>query len=59
MWAGVDAEYILGIIPWVPTVNTVDHIVGWSSREFEARYKDTYNSDPTYVGASAFAGASS
>jgi hypothetical protein len=44
------------MIPWAPTVNTEDHFVGWTSAEFQAKYREAYSSDPTDVAASAFAG---
>lgn len=52
----MDADYLLGVIPWVPTVNTVDEYVGWTSQEFQSRFEEQFDVNPTTVGASAFAG---
>ena len=52
---GNDADYILGVTPWVPTVNTVDEFVGWTAVEFQRRFKATFNNEPSYRAASAFA----
>ena len=49
------ADYLLGVTPWVPTVNTIDEFVRWSAKEFQRRYKATYNAEPPYRAASAFA----
>ena len=54
--SGVDADYLLGIVSWVPTVNTVDDYVGWTSKEFQSKFLATFNMDATAVAASAFAG---
>jgi hypothetical protein len=53
---GYDSEYVMGITPWVPTVNTYDTYVGWTAQEFQDRFVATYNVEPTTIGASAFAG---
>ena len=53
---GVDAEYILGVTPWISTVNTVDHYVGWTSSEFAERFVASFNTEPSYAAASSFAG---
>jgi hypothetical protein len=48
----------LGLVPWVSSVSNVDDFVGWSGAEFSSKYYTAYNSYPTDVSASAFAGQS-
>jgi ABC-type branched-subunit amino acid transport system substrate-binding protein len=54
---GKDAEYIMGVTPWTPNLNSVDTYSGWSSGTFNDRYYEKYHSTAPYIAASTFASA--
>jgi len=53
---GQDAEFIMGVTPWSPTMKAIDETTGWSAMDFADRFgKRKDSSDVSYQAAMAAA----